>query len=131
MKTFNLVAIALIAASAIFLSPGHARAQDQIPSVDSTLRDTASQLPAPATKDTVMAPAAGPIIAADHIGSIPLPAWLQTSVIALFTLLPAVQLVLKRIPTTYSVKITGVIGKILDALTFFQQDRSQNGGVHK
>lgn len=80
--------------------------------------------------DTVTAAAPGPIIPADNIDGIPIPAWLQTIVIALATLLPAVQLVLKRIPTAYSVKIGGWVGKVLDALTFFQKDKSTAPGVN-
>jgi len=49
---------------------------------------------------------------------------------ALATVLGAVQYVLKKIPTPVSVKIEGVVGKILDVATFFQPDRSTNGGVH-
>ena len=53
---------------------------------------------------------------------ITIPAWAQTIFFALITVLPAIQLVLKRIPTTASVKIGGFLGKILDILTFFQKD---------
>jgi hypothetical protein len=53
---------------------------------------------------------------------ITIPAWAQTIFFALITVLPAIQLVLKRIPTTTSVKIGGILGKILDVLTFFQGD---------
>ena len=72
------------------------------------------------------APAAGDSTAAGSIGStifgITIPAWAQTVFFAFITILPAIQLVLKRIPTNGSVKIGGVLGKILDVLTFFQKD---------
>jgi hypothetical protein len=64
------------------------------------------------------------------IFGVKVPGWAQTFLIALLTLLPAIQLVLKRIPTAYSVKIGGVLGKVLDFLTFFQKDKSANGGTH-
>lgn len=113
MKAKILLA-GLLAALCLFSFPGHA--QD----VDSMLRDTASQiLP---THDSAVAPAAGPILPSNNIGGIPVPAWAQTILIALATLLPAIQLVLKRIPTPYNVRIGGILGKILDFLTWFQKD---------
>lgn len=114
MKAKFLLA-GLFAAFCLFSFPGHG--QD----VDSMLRDTAAQL-VPLAHDSVVAPAAGPILPSNNIGGIPVPAWLQTFLIALATLLPAIQLVLKKIPTPYSVRIGGVLGKILDFLTWFQKD---------
>lgn len=60
-----------------------------------------------------------------------LPAWLEffLAIMVMF-ILPMVQFILKRVPTERSVKIQGIIGKILDALTFFQPDKNVNGGVH-
>ena len=40
----------------------------------------------------------------------------------LVSCLSTAQLILKRIPTPESVKIQGIIGKLLDMLTFFQSD---------
>lgn len=51
-----------------------------------------------------------------------IPAWVLNVIMALLTILPAVQVVLKRIPTEISIKIGGIIGKILDILTWFQKD---------
>lgn len=120
-KAFLFVAITI----ALFTVPTHAQMPDE------ALRDTASQIipgedttPAKVVlHDTTVSPAPGPIIPADNIGGVPVPAWLQTIIIALGTILPAVQLVLKRIPTAQSVRITGVVGKILDVMTFFQKDK--------
>jgi hypothetical protein len=63
------------------------------------------------------------------IDGIPIPQPLQTAAVALLTLLPAIQLTLKRIPTPYSVKICGWLGKILDALTWFQKDLADTKGT--
>jgi hypothetical protein len=85
-------------------------------------------------KDTIDIPAVGPIVPASHIGPIPVPAWLQYVFIVLatilFTVLPAIQAVLKVIPTPWSVRISGVLGKILDKATFFIKDAKTDGGVH-
>lgn len=51
-------------------------------------------------------------------------------VTALATILGAIQYLLKRIPTVESAKITGVIGKALDVVTFFQPDKNTTGGNH-
>lgn len=59
-----------------------------------------------------------------------IPGWLQNIFIAVLTILPAIQLILKRIPTDSSVKITGIVGKILDAFTFFQSDIKTDGTTH-
>lgn len=67
--------------------------------------------------------AGGPEVV-DSIFGITLPGLLKTVFISLMIVLPAVQVVLKRIPTDFSVKIGGVLGKILDILTFFQKDKT-------
>ena len=59
-----------------------------------------------------------------------LPGWVETIFFSVLTLLPAIQVVLKRIPTASSVRITGIIGKALDLLTFFQPDKNLIGGNH-
>lgn len=51
-----------------------------------------------------------------------LPTWLLNFIIGLVTVLPAIQVVLKRIPSEVSTKIGGILGSILDFLTFFQKD---------
>lgn len=85
-------------------------------------------------KDTVNIPSVGPIIPADHIGNIPVPAWAQVMFIVLstivFTVLPAIQAVLKVIPTPESVKMQGWLGKILDFATGFIKDAKLGGGIH-
>lgn len=78
-------------------------------------------------KDTVTIPAVGPIIPSNNIDGIPIPPWLQIVVMILGMSLPAVQAILKVIPTPYSVRIGGWIGKILDGLTFFIKDKSSLG----
>lgn len=56
---------------------------------------------------------------------------LVTTILAvLLVVLPMVQLILKRIPTPISVKIGGVVGKVLDFLTIFQPDNKSSGGTH-
>ncbi len=69
--------------------------------------------------------------ASNFFGIAAIPTWLQTLLISILTLLPSMQYVLKRVPTNESVKIQGIIGKILDILTFFQKDRNISGGTHK
>lgn len=54
--------------------------------------------------------------------SISLPSWVGPAVAILLGIGAAVQLVLKRIPTPSSVKIGGIVGKILDLLTFWEKD---------
>ena len=85
-------------------------------------------------KDTLNIPSVGMLIPANHIGSFPLPAWLQALLVVLgtivFTVLPAIQAVLKVIPTDRSVKIQGFIGRILDAVTGFIKDAKAGGGFH-
>lgn len=49
-------------------------------------------------------------------------AWITVAAIGLTSILAGVQYILKRIPTERSEKISGIIGKILDLLTFFQAD---------
>lgn len=65
-----------------------------------------------------------------RIGNIAIPGWLQSAIACLLVLLPAIQYTLKRIPTPYSVKICGVLGKILDFFTSFQKDKNDLGGSH-
>ncbi len=73
-----------------------------------------------------------PVIhAADLVpGTITIPAWLQTLISFIVVVAPAIQFILKRVPTPYSVKIGGWFGKLLDLLTFFQADKKDNGGNH-
>lgn len=87
-------------------------------------------------RDTLNIPTVGPIVPSDHIGPIPIPSWLQIALIVLativFTVLPAIQAVLKVIPTPWSIRIGGWIGKILDWATWFIKDTSTTIGVfHK
>lgn len=87
-------------------------------------------------RDTLNIPTVGPIVPSDHIGPIPIPSWLQIALIVLativFTVLPAIQAVLKVIPTPWSIRIGGWIGKILDWATWFIKDTSTTVGVfHK
>lgn len=58
------------------------------------------------------------------------PIWLENAVIITGALLLATQTILSRIPTENSVKISGVIGKILDVLAFFPPDNKKGGGTH-
>lgn len=66
--------------------------------------------------------ATGPQVVSTVFG-IPIPAVIQTLVVAVLVILPSIQFVLKRIPTAGSVKIQGILGKVLDFLTFFQKDK--------
>ncbi|MBA4196579.1 MAG: hypothetical protein C0459_03395 [Chitinophaga sp.] len=59
-----------------------------------------------------------------------IPSWVTTMIECLVVVLPAVQFILKKIPTPASVKIGGVLGKVLDFLTFFQKDTKAGGGLH-
>lgn len=53
---------------------------------------------------------------------IPVPT-LIISIFGIFLMILAVaQFILKRIPSEYSIKIQGVLGKLLNMLTFFQDD---------
>ena len=56
--------------------------------------------------------------------------WLETAVIVTGAVLLAVQTILRRFPTERSIKIGGVIGKILDILAFFPPDNKKGGGTH-
>jgi hypothetical protein len=58
------------------------------------------------------------------VGPVKLRTWILNAIEALMLILPGVQLVLKRIPTPTSIKIQGILGKVLDILTFFQPDKS-------
>lgn len=58
------------------------------------------------------------------VGPIKLPTWLLSFIASVLAVLPAVQLVLKRIPTPTSIKIQGWLGIVLDFFTFFQPDKS-------
>ncbi|HMV15715.1 MAG TPA: hypothetical protein PKK18_04090 [Chitinophagales bacterium] len=58
------------------------------------------------------------------------PYWLTTAVIITGALLTATQTILSRFPTEKSVKIKGVIGKILDVLALFPPDNKKGGGTH-
>ena len=49
----------------------------------------------------------------------------------LITIMSAIQYVLKRVPTQQSIRIQGVMGKLLDFLTAFQKDMNLFGGAHK
>ena len=62
--------------------------------------------------------------------NIAVPTWLQTLISFIIVVAPAIQFVLKRVPTPYSVKIGGWLGKLLDIVTFFQPDKKDNGGNH-
>lgn len=49
---------------------------------------------------------------------------------ALVMILPGVQYILKKIPTTQSVKIGGFLGTVLNWATWFQDDIKVGGGIH-
>ena len=80
------------------------------------------------TVDTIQAPM--PVnylsVLADFI--IYPPQWFMTAVIITGALLSATQTILKQIPTERSVKLGGLIGKILDVLTWFAKDNRKGGG---
>lgn len=88
----------------------------------------------------VLAPADSAVMAADRalidhntitrIGNIAIPGWVQSVIACLLVMATSIQFLLKRIPTPYSVKICGVLGKILDFFTAFQKDKNDVGGVH-
>ena len=59
-----------------------------------------------------------------------IPTWVSTIIECLVVILPAIQFTLKKVPTTESVKIGGVLGWITDILTFFQKDIKTGGGTH-
>ncbi len=73
-----------------------------------------------------------PVMSAEDLipGVITIPTWLQTLISFIVVAAPAIQFVLKRTPTPYSVKIGGWLGKLLDIITFFQPDKKDNGGNH-
>lgn len=87
------------------------------------------------TTDTLNIPNQGPIIPSDHIFGIPISPFLQLIIVILgtiiFTVLPAIQAVLKVIPTEKSVLIQGWIGKILNFATGFIKDAKLGGGFHE
>lgn len=56
------------------------------------------------------------------------PQWLTTAIIITGALLSATQTILKQIPTERSVRLGGIIGKILDVLTWFAKDNKKGGG---
>lgn len=58
------------------------------------------------------------------VGPIKLPTWLLSLLGAIPTFLIFAQFILKRIPTANSVKIQGWLGIVLDAITWFQKDKS-------
>lgn len=58
------------------------------------------------------------------VGPVKLPTWLLSVITTIIAVLPLIQFILKRIPTVNSIKIQGWLGMILDALTFFQKDKS-------
>ena len=58
------------------------------------------------------------------VGPLKLPTWLLSFIASIMAILPAVQFVLKRIPTPTSIKINNWLGVILDFFTFFQPDKS-------
>lgn len=60
------------------------------------------------------------------VGPVKLPTWVLSFITAFLAAWPLVQFILKRIPTANSIKIQGVLGSVLDALTFFQPDKSIN-----
>lgn len=59
-----------------------------------------------------------------------IPHWVGVGVIIAIATLSATQTILAKIPTERSVKISGIIGKILDVLTLFPSDNKKGGGVH-
>jgi hypothetical protein len=59
-----------------------------------------------------------------------IPNIITTIIAILVVVLPMVQLILKRIPSPVSVKIGGIVGKVLDLLTWFQPDNKSSGGTH-
>ena len=51
-----------------------------------------------------------------------IPNWLVSLMTILLSVLPTIQIILKRIPSDTTLKIGGILGKFLDLLTFFQKD---------
>lgn len=82
------------------------------------------------TDSTVKALPVGDIQTVDKVFGVTIPPWVENVFFALLTVLPAIQIILKRIPTSVSIKIGGIIGKLLDILTFFQKDKNATGGNH-
>lgn len=58
------------------------------------------------------------------------PLWLENAVIITGAVLLAVQTILRRFPTEKSVKIGGILGRILDVLALFPPDNKKGGGTH-
>lgn len=48
--------------------------------------------------------------------------WIGVGAAVIITLLSAVQIILKKIPTEKSIKLNGIVGKIIDILTFLVPD---------
>jgi hypothetical protein len=62
--------------------------------------------------------------------NIALPQWAVLAIVITGATLTATQTILAKIPTEKSVKISGIIGKILDLLSFFPADNKKGGGTH-
>lgn len=85
--------------------------------------------------DTLHIPNQGYLIPADQVDGVPIPPIVQLLLVVLgtiaFTVLPAIQAVLKVIPTEKSVLIQGWLGKILNFATAFIKDAKAGGGFHQ
>lgn len=116
------VSLSIVFITAILLSVLAIRAQ--------TANDSAG---APAVVDTATRAAVAQEVTAQTtttIDGVTIPQPVQSLFISVLAMLPMLQLILKRIPTTSSVKICGWVGKILDFLTAWQSDCKAGGGVH-
>lgn len=136
MKLATILAIPLI------LTMGILHAQN--PMGDSGTLNGSGTLSPPISKDTVTAVSASEVVADSvvvktsdstavkvpsktitspssiSIGGLSLPAWVWSFITALLTILPGIQLVLKRSPG--ALPIAGVVGKVLNFFTWFQDN---------
>ncbi|HEY4288281.1 MAG TPA: hypothetical protein VGN00_14350 [Puia sp.] len=126
MKKVKIVHVALVAGALFsFQSPmGDSVQADQV-----TQRTVESYADSVHNTDSVIKVAvqttAETIAPADTtVGPFKLPTWLLTLLTAISAGATFAQWLLKRIPTDVSIKIPGWVGVVLDALTFWQPDKS-------
>lgn len=138
MKNLKLTAILLATFICLVISPPLTRAQtvtstetNQVVADAPRATDSVTLEMDDSTKQVT--------IPADEIGApsqitflgIKIPTWVNTLFTILLAALPTIQIILKKIPTDTSIKIGGILGKILDVITFFQRDVGPDGKTLK
>lgn len=84
----------------------------EIQSTDSLTLKTSDSTAVKVPSSTITAPSSL------TVGGVKLPAWLWSVITTFLTLLPGIQLILKRTPS--AAPIAGIVGKVLNFLTWFQ-----------